>query len=83
MSFPHLFLLLYLVVIIVSSLSSYVARHSYATNAKKLGVPTAVISEALGHTSEKTTQVYLDSFENEVVDRYHDMVIDLPNKVES
>lgn len=57
--------------------SSYVARHSYATNAKRLGVPVAVISEALGHRTENTTQVYLDSFDNEIVDRYHDLVIDL------
>ncbi len=36
--------------------------------AKRAGVPTAVISEGLGHTTENTTQVYLDSFENEVLD---------------
>jgi integrase len=62
---------------IESSITSYVARHSYATGAKKLGVPTSVISESLGHSSEKTTQIYLDSFENDVVDRYHEMIIDL------
>jgi integrase/recombinase XerD len=62
---------------IESSISSYVARHSYATNAKKLGVPVSVISESLGHTTEKTTQIYLDSFENDVVDKYHEMIIDL------
>jgi len=49
-------------------LTSYVARHSWATIAKRSGVPTAVISEGLGHTTENTTQVYLDSFENEVLD---------------
>ena len=58
--------------------SSYVVRHTYATNAKKIGVPTAIISEALGHTTEKMTQVYLDSFENDMVDKYHKMIIDLP-----
>ncbi|MGB5026538.1 MAG: site-specific integrase, partial [Saprospiraceae bacterium] len=68
---------------IESSISSYVARHSYATSAKKIGVPIAIISESLGHSTEKTTQIYLDSFENDVIDKYHDMVIDLPNKVES
>ncbi|MBK8245063.1 MAG: site-specific integrase [Saprospiraceae bacterium] len=62
---------------IESSISSYVARHSYATSAKKLGVPISVISESLGHNTEKTTQIYLDSFENDVVDKYHEMVIDL------
>lgn len=60
---------------IKTSISSYVARHSYATNAKRIGVPTAVISEALGHKTEKTTQIYLDSFENDIVDKYHEMVI--------
>lgn len=49
-------------------LTSYVARHSWATIAKRSGIPTAVISEGLGHTTEKTTQIYLDSFENEVLD---------------
>lgn len=65
---------------IESSISSYVARHSYATNAKKLGVPTAVISEALGHKTENTTQVYLDSFDNTIVDKYHELVVDLTPK---
>ena len=50
------------------NLTTYVARHSWATIAKRSGVPTAVISEGLGHTTEKTTQIYLDSFENEVLD---------------
>jgi integrase len=62
---------------IKSSISSYVARHSYATNAKRLGVPTSIISEALGHTAEKTTQIYLDSFENGIVDKYHNQIINL------
>lgn len=45
-------------------ISSYVARHSYATVLKRSGVSTSVISESLGHSSERVTQVYLDSFEN-------------------
>ena len=50
-------------------LTSYVARHSWATIAKRSGIPTAVISEGLGHTTEKTTQIYLASFENDVLDQ--------------
>ena len=50
------------------NLTTYVARHSYATIMKKGGVSIAVISESLGHDSEKTTQTYLDSFENNVLD---------------
>ncbi|MEN0047330.1 MAG: site-specific integrase [Bacteroidota bacterium] len=61
---------------IEANLTSYVARHSYATIAKYKGVPTAVISEALGHSSEEVTQVYLDSFEKEVLDKYHQMIIE-------
>lgn len=44
-------------------LTTYVARHSFATVLKRAGVPTALISESLGHSSEKITQTYLDSFE--------------------
>ncbi|WP_299095111.1 site-specific integrase [uncultured Bacteroides sp.] len=50
------------------TLTTYVARHSYATVLKRSGVSTSIISESLGHSSEKITQVYLDSFDNEQVD---------------
>ena len=42
----------------------HVARHSFATVLKREGVSTAMISEALGHSSEKVTQYYLASFED-------------------
>lgn len=50
------------------TLTTYVARHSHATVLKKAGVATSIISESLGHSSEKITQVYLDSFGNEQMD---------------
>lgn len=56
-------------------LSSYVARHSWATIAKHKGIPIAVISEGLGHDSEQTTQIYLDSFEDKILDDANDLVI--------
>jgi len=49
-------------------MSSHVARHSYATVLKRSGVPTSIICESLGHSSERVTQIYLDSFENEQID---------------
>ena len=49
-------------------LTTYVARHSFATVLKRSGVSTAIISESLGHSSERITQVYLDSFENSQID---------------
>lgn len=50
------------------NLTTYVARHSYATIMKRGGISTSIISESLGHGNEKITQVYLDSFENNVLD---------------
>jgi site-specific recombinase XerD len=56
-------------------LTSYVARHSWATIAKRSGIPTAVISEGMGHDSEQTTQIYLDSFEDETLDNANELII--------
>lgn len=50
------------------ALTTYVARHSQATVMKRAGVSTAVIREIMGHSSERVTQIYLDSFDNEQVD---------------
>ena len=49
-------------------LTTYVARHSFATVLKRSGVATSIISESLGHSSEKVTRIYLDSFENSQID---------------
>ena len=49
-------------------ITTYVARHSFATVLKRSGVNISIISEALGHTNLSTTQYYLDSFENEQID---------------
>ncbi|HZK07250.1 MAG TPA: site-specific integrase [Bacteroidales bacterium] len=45
-------------------ITSYVARHSFATILKKENIGTAIISEMMGHSSESDTQIYLDSFDN-------------------
>ena len=50
-------------------LTTYVARHSYATVLKRAGVATSIICESLGHSSEKVTQIYLDGFENSQIDK--------------
>lgn len=60
-----------------TNLSTYVARHSWATIAKRSGISTAIISEGLGHDSEITTQIYLDSFENNVLDDANEQIINL------
>ena len=50
-------------------LSSYTARHTWATNALRKQVPLSIISQALGHTSEKTTRFYLASLEQSELNR--------------
>lgn len=49
-------------------LSLYYSRHSWATIARGKDIPLAVISEGLGHESEVTTQIYLDSIKSYEVD---------------
>ena len=65
-------------------LSSYTARHSWATAARKHDVPISVISAGMGHSSETTTQIYLKSIEDDVVDRVNAEIINkLRIKIES
>ena len=47
---------------IVSDVTSYTIRHSFAMALKEQNVPIEMISELLGHKSIKTTQIYLRSF---------------------
>lgn len=53
---------------ITVEVTTYVARHSFATILKKSGVNIGIISQALGHQDIKTTQIYLSKFDNEQVD---------------
>ena len=57
-------------------LSMYYARHSWATIARGRDVPLAVISEGLGHDSETTTQIYLDSIKSSEVDKVNRMILE-------
>lgn len=60
---------------IEGTFTTYYIRHSWATIAKYLGISTELISEALGHSSLRTTQVYLKDFDNEVLDEVNAMVV--------
>lgn len=55
-------------------LTSYVARHTYATLANRLGVPLSYIQDSLGHTNIKTTQNYLDKFEDEKAKEFQNLL---------
>lgn len=50
-------------------LTSYVARHSWAMSAKASSVSVTIIGQALGHTSERTTQFYLKNLDQSVIDK--------------
>ncbi|MHA4737795.1 site-specific integrase [Dyadobacter sp. MSC1_007] len=56
-------------------ITSYTARHSFSTVLKRSGAPIEYISESLGHSSYKTTQSYLDSFEDDVRKQYSELLL--------
>ncbi|MBN2613196.1 MAG: site-specific integrase [Bacteroidales bacterium] len=59
---------------IQGNLTSYVARHSWGTIAKKMGVDIATISDGYGHADMQVTQTYLDSIENEEIDKANALI---------
>ncbi len=56
-------------------LTTYIARHSWASIAKNRNVPVSVISEAMGHDSEKTTRIYLATLDTCAVDKANRQII--------
>ena len=63
---------------IAEKLTTYVARHSFATVLKREGVSIAVISELMGHDSEQTTQIYLQGFGDDLLDDAASVLIPNP-----
>lgn len=49
-------------------LSFNTARHTWASRARRKNIPVSVISEGLGHTTEKTTRIYLEEMESSRID---------------
>lgn len=58
-----------------TNLTMYVSRHSWASIARSKHVPVSVISEGMGHDSEATTQIYLASLDNSLIDRANSMIL--------
>ena len=58
-----------------TNLTMYVARHSWATIARQKNIPISVICDGMGHNSEKTTQIHLQSVDAETIDRCYDKLI--------
>ena len=55
----------------------YTARHTYATVMKYQGVSTSIISESMGHQSVSTTETYLKSFGDEILEQENRKLLDI------
>lgn len=58
------------------NLSSYTPRHTWATTARNKNVPLSIISAGMGHSSKRTTLIYLTKIENSVIDEVNKTIID-------
>lgn len=56
-------------------LTMYVARHGWASIAKSRNIPVSIISEAMGHDSEKTTLIYLASLDTSTIDKANSLIL--------
>ncbi|MBR5102053.1 MAG: site-specific integrase [Muribaculaceae bacterium] len=61
-------------------LSMYVARHSWASAANEQNVPIDVISQGMGHTSTKTTKIYINSINSGALKDVNRHIISLMEK---
>jgi site-specific recombinase XerD len=56
-------------------LSSHVARHSWAQQAKLLNVNIAIIQQAFGHSSSSTTENYMEGFDDKIIDDTNQKIV--------
>lgn len=65
----------------IEPITTYVARHTWATTAKRMGYSNELLAEALGHEyGNKITNIYLDSFEPSVIDEVNTKVLESLNE---
>ena len=62
---------------ITMPLTMYCARHTWATVARDMQVPMSVISRAMGHTNERTTEIYLRSIDVSNVDKANEKIMEM------
>lgn len=56
-------------------LTTYAARHGWASAAQRKRVPISVISAAMGHESERTTRIYLESLDSTAIDTANRLIL--------
>ena len=59
-----------------TEISSYWARHSFATNAIRMGISMEMVSEAIGHSNIRTTQGYFAGFEEDSKQELAKLIMD-------
>lgn len=59
-----------------TKISSYSARHTWATTAYYCEIHPGIISEAMGHSSIKVTETYLKPFRNKRIDEANRKILD-------
>ncbi len=59
------------------NLTSYVARHSFATILKQKGTSVELISELMGHSDVHITMTYLKEFDNETLDSANRILLEI------
>lgn len=64
---------------ITTTLTSYVARHSWASTASSEGIPMRTISRAMGHESERTTAIYVALLDTSDVDKANRRIMNIFN----
>jgi integrase len=65
---------------IKQTLSAHVSRHTWASLGKHLHLPLTVLQECMGHSSLKTTSIYLQSFDTEILHRANRRIADMLTK---
>ena len=56
-------------------LTTYVARHAWASIAKSKNISLSAIREAMGPDSENTTRIYLASLDTSLVDKAKSLIL--------
>lgn len=62
---------------LTAPLTMYVARHTWASVAVSKQIPISVISQGMGHNSEKTTRIYLATLKNDAIDKANKKILKL------
>lgn len=67
---------------IKQNVTTYFARHSFATILKRSGADVSMISDLLGHSNVNVTENYLDSFEDDQIKRQTDVLLSFNKKAQ-